>query len=268
MIYQIIEELKADPSKNAKIAILKQHVEAPVPDPRTLRDEDIPADLLFACEALLKKNPDNRPPNAAAAIELLDGKLPSHSPSFGTAEPGEPETRPPTPHTGGVANAFYSDAALEDDHALLSAQRSGTRTSLVIMLVTLTSIAAGLYFLPALMKQPEPPPPKPPTQQPAPEAHTFEAFLGQASKHLSENHPGKALTLIESALTQQPDNSRALLFQAQALLKLKRRKKAEKIVAALEKRDDLPADELGVLKSIREVIEIESGRKKRKKRKR
>jgi serine/threonine protein kinase len=248
--------------------ILKQHVEAPVPDPRTLRDEDIPKDLLHACEALLRKNPDDRPADAVEVIKLLDGEIPNVTPVFGTADAdAEAGARGPTPHTGGVDAQVFEFEEDVDDHALLHAQRSGTRVALLMMGVAVLGIAAALYFVPELMKQPPPPPPPPPVDQPKPEEHAFEMLLGQAAKHLSEGKPRKALPLLETALAQQPDNPRALLFEAQALLRLKKRKRAEKLVEKLEARDDLPPELKGVLESVREVIEIESGRKKREKKK-
>src|SRR5690606_41562389 len=51
--------------------ILRQHVDAPVPDPRQLRHGEIPRELLVVVDALLRKDPNARPKDAAATLELL-----------------------------------------------------------------------------------------------------------------------------------------------------------------------------------------------------
>ena len=63
--------------------VLRAHVEQPVPDLRAARaqsgkapdhrDSDIPDDIEAICYGLLRKDPNERPRNAADAISLLDG---------------------------------------------------------------------------------------------------------------------------------------------------------------------------------------------------
>src|SRR5690606_15688142 len=62
--------------------ILRQHVEAPVPDPRQIRSSEIPRDLLVLIDACLKKDPNERPNDAAATLELMQRSF-AETPPFG-----------------------------------------------------------------------------------------------------------------------------------------------------------------------------------------
>lgn len=58
---------------NKTFQVLRAHVEAPVPDVREMRGGPLPDDLVAITYLLLRKNPNERPSDAAEAIGLLDG---------------------------------------------------------------------------------------------------------------------------------------------------------------------------------------------------
>lgn len=218
-------------------AILRAHVEAPIPDPQLLRDDVIPDDLRSVIASLMQKNPDERPATGAEVIEMLDGKRALQAPEFGVAPQPANKTPvtmdiPPTAIEDAFRQSHELDFALDDDIALPK-----NRAPFLFVLVLVVVAALGLTWsyrhdLSKLVFGGE---------------QTVEKKLSLKDRAQAEldNKDGQAAqTLLEVHLQDHPNDVEAFAKVGHALLLLNKREEAKahlKKTRALAKAQKDPA---------------------------
>lgn len=232
-------------------ALLRQHVESPVPDPRRLRTDEIPAALLAVLEALLRKDPARRPASAQAALDLLDAPV-TTTPHFADDDPlgaasarrvDTPLTVPREDRRGG-----------EDTAALLRPFRR--RRSPALALAALSLLVGGGAWLAITAEQTrfaedDEPLASAPLPPPDPREAAFSLLLRSADEHLKSRAPKRALGVLDAALLERPDDKTAWLLMARALIEEKRGKDAVGWIERLDQREDLEPFERDLVENYR-----------------
>lgn len=253
-------------------AILRAHVEKPVPDPRELRGEDIPGELLFAVSALLRKDPEERPANAAGVLRILDGEVPAGEVPFGmpaaTDERAAGERRP-TPVTVGFSQETATGAffAVEHDDDLVAPPRTVPRWAAALgALVILAGGALAVAFGDRLF---------PPDEDIATSSHRergtdapqpTDLLVERARGHLRAGRAEAAVALLEAAAADAPERVDVELLLVESLIGDRRAKAAGKRLEALAARADLDESaraELGRLEQLLEKRRAERAKAKK-----
>lgn len=232
-------------------SILRQHVEAPVPDPRQIRKSEISRDLLVLIDALLKKDPNERPRNAAATLELLD-KSADATPPFGESLTffDEGPLQRSTPLTTSIPSAMQGDE--DSDIELALGSRGRGRAALLSLVIGALVLWGAVQFVPGWASGLEleaPPPPPMPRIDPHDEAFTL--LLNKAQDHINNDDGRRALAVLDVALTERPDDKTALLLKARALVQRKWTAAAKTTLDELAARSDLTAEDLALIENYR-----------------
>lgn len=242
--------------------ILRQHVEAPVPDPRSLRDGEIPPDLLFAMSSLLKKDPAERPRDAAELLRLLDGELPEGQLTFDGAPARGLQLSEPFERTTPLTTTV-DDRELDRLEVELRS-RGGLRAALLALLVGAIVLAGAVYLLPDLVRSAsvaEDDEASDPSLDPRVQA--LHVLLEEANRQIHAGKPRKALAILEATLEQHPEDKTALFLRARALVELKRPSSAKKALDELEQRADLDDDDRALLENYRDALSGVAPRQRR-----
>ncbi len=241
--------------------ILRQHVEAAVPDPRQIRNGEIPRDLLVIIDALLKKDPNERPRHAQATLELLERSSAS-TPAFGESLTffDEPPGQRSTPLTTTVPELGDGLEDELDDLALELRSKRRLRAALASLLFGAVVLFAAFQLVPgwagSLELEGEPPPPLPRID---PHDEAFTLLLRQAQEHLNNDNTRRAWAVLDAALAERPDDKTALLMKARALVEAKREKPARATLERLWGRDDLTDEDRALLENYEQHLERARG---------
>lgn len=257
--------------------ILRQHVEAPVPDPRELRKGEIPRELLVVVDALLKKDPNQRPKDAAATLALLESAKSegaASTPAFGESNlrffdepPGQlgQHGQHSTPLTTMVPALAEDDD--EDLYLLERRAKRRVRAALASVLFGALLLFLAVRYLPdwAAQLELEGDPPPPPMPRIDPHDEAFALLLRKAQEHLNENEPRRAWAVLDAALAERPEDKTALFLKARALVQGERTSAARETLDQLAAREDLDTQDRELLENYRshlERVEQKSGAKK------